>query len=433
MRVTGTVRVPGDKSISHRALMLSALGDGPSRVTRILDSADVRSTAGVLRQLGVDIPTLDPELVIEGVGTRGLLAPRDALDCGNSGTTARLMAGMVAGAGVTARFVGDASLSRRPMRRVARPLEAMGARIQFDGSDGLPMTVRGATLRGIEWASDVASAQVKSSILLAGAVAGVEVTVREPGASRDHTERMLVAHGLGIEWAPGYARLRAGGRLDPCDVDVPADPSSAAFFAGLAALAASGEVVLKDVCVNPTRIGFFHALREMGPVVEFLPRREQSGEPTGDIVVRPGPLRAVTVGADRVPSLIDEVPLLACLAARARGESRITGARELRVKESDRVAAVVGNLRAVGVEAHELPDGMVVVGSDAPLSGRVVTSGDHRLAMAFAVLGAGTGGRISIDDPACVDVSYPAFWRDLDRVSGAAVATPRSGTRAVRG
>jgi 3-phosphoshikimate 1-carboxyvinyltransferase len=295
------------------------------------------------------------------------------------------------------------------------------------------MTVRGAPLRGIEWASEVPSAQVKSSILLAGAVGGVEVTVREPGASRDHTERMLAAHGLAVERAPGYARLHPASRLEPCDVDVPADPSSAAFFAGLAALAAGGEVVLRDVCVNPTRIGFFGALREMGTTVELLEPEERSGEPTADILVRPGHLRAVTIGAEQVPALIDEVPLLACLAARAPGESRITGAAELRVKESDRVAAVVANLRAVGVEAHELPDGMVVVGSDGPLSGRVVTYGDHRLAMAFAVLGAATGGHIAIDDPACVDVSYPAFWRDLERASGASAAARRSESRAARG
>ena len=433
LNVSGEIRAPGDKSISHRALMLSAVSSGRSRITGILDAADVRSTAGVLRQLGVGIPMLGPELTIDGVGTRGLSSPRDPLDCGNSGTTARLMAGVVAGAGVTARFVGDASLSRRPMRRVARPLEAMGAAVEFEGSDGLPMTVRGAPLRGIEWVSDVASAQLKSSILLAGAVAGVEVAVREPGASRDHTERMLAARGASVEFGPGYARLRAAPRLEPCDVDVPADPSSAAFFAALAALAAGGQIVLRDVGVNPTRTGFFGALREMGPVVEVVDERQQSGEPTADIVARPGPLRAITIGADRVPSLIDEIPLVACVASRARGESRITGAAELRVKESDRIAAVIANLRAVGVEAHELPDGMVVVGSDEPLSGRVVTHGDHRLAMAFAVLGAATGGQISVDDPACVDVSYPDFWRDLGRVTGTGGPARRSETRAVRG
>jgi 3-phosphoshikimate 1-carboxyvinyltransferase len=433
LTVAGEVRAPGDKSISHRALMLAAVSTGRSRITGILDAADVRSTASVLRQLGVGIPALSPELVIDGVGTRGLLSPHDSLDCGNSGTTARLMAGVVAGAGVTARFVGDTSLSRRPMRRVARPLQAMGATIEFEGSDGLPMTIRGTRLRSIEWVSEIASAQVKSAVLLAGALAGVEVAVRERGASRDHTERMLAAHGVVVEAARGFARLHPTTRLDACDVDVPADPSSAAFFGGLAALAATGEIVLRDVCVNPTRVGFFHALRRMGPFVELVDARERSGEPVADILVRAEPLRAIAVGADEVPSLIDEIPLLACLAARARGDSRITGAAELRVKESDRVAAVVANLRAVGAEAHELPDGMVVIGSDKPLAGHVITHGDHRLAMAFAVLGAGTGGRISIDDRACVDVSYPDFWRDLERVSGASGALPQTQRRAVRG
>ena len=433
MNVAGEIRVPGDKSISHRALILSAVGAGRSRITGILDAADVRSTAGALRQLGVRVPALGAELVVEGVGRPGLLAPRDPLDCGNSGTTARLLAGVVAGAGVTARFVGDRSLSRRPMRRVARPLEAMGAVIEFEGPDGLPMTVRGGPLHGIDWLNEVASAQVKSAILLAGVLGGVEVTVREPRLSRDHTERMLSARGVGSESRPGYVRMFPATRLEACDVDVPADPSSAAFFGGLAALAASGELVLRDVCVNPTRIGFFDLLREMGASVEFRDARIQSGEPVADILVRAAALNPIEVGAERVPSLIDEIPLLACLAARARGESRITGAAELRVKESDRIAAVVSNLRVVGAEARELPDGIVVAGSDAPLAGRVVTHGDHRLAMAFAVLGASTGGRISIDDPGCVDVSYPDFWRDLDRVSRAGEPERAGAIRGPRG
>jgi 3-phosphoshikimate 1-carboxyvinyltransferase len=420
MIVVGELRVPGDKSISHRALLLAALGAGRSRVRGILDSADVRSTAAALRALGADVPALTPEIVVDGVGVHGLRSPSDALDCGNSGTTARLFAGVVAASPIAARFVGDASLSRRPMRRVARPLEAMGARFEFDATDGLPMTVYGGRLRAIEWTNETSSAQVKSAILLAGVIAGVEVSVAEPRRSRDHTERMLAARGISVEVSGGRVTVRRSGPLAARDAEVPADPSSAAFFGALAALASSGELTLRDVGVNPTRFGFFQVLREMGANVELKAEKEQGGEPVADVVVRPGVLRSITVGGERIPSLIDELPLLACIAARARGQTTITGAHELRVKESDRIAAVVANLRAVGGRAEELPDGMVIEGSDAPLAGRIVTHGDHRLAMAFGVLGALPGNRITVDAPHCVAVSFPTFWRELDRVRAGA-------------
>jgi len=425
MKVSGEVRPPGDKSISHRALLLAALTDGSSRIRGILDSADVRSTAAALRALGVDVPPLEPEMRVRGVGLRGLRAPRVALDCGNSGTTTRLLAGVAAASPLSARFEGDASLSRRPMRRVARPLEAMGARVEFDHADGLPMTVYGGPLRAIRWANETSSAQVKSAILLAAVVAGVEVVVSEPRLSRDHTERMLSARGVTVERSGNVVRARPADRLEPRDTDVPSDPSSAAFFAALAALASSGELTLRGVCVNPTRAGFFDVLAEMGAAIEIVNRRDQGGEPVADVVVRPGPLSGVDVGVDRVPSLIDELPLLACLASRAEGETRITGARELRVKESDRIAAVVANLRAVGAAAEELADGMVIKGTTGALAGSVTTHGDHRLAMAFGVLGSLPGNRIAVDDPACVAVSFPSFWDELERVGG--VARARTG------
>ncbi|MFN2567879.1 MAG: 3-phosphoshikimate 1-carboxyvinyltransferase [Gemmatimonadaceae bacterium] len=418
MRVSGEVRPPGDKSISHRALLFAALADGISRVRGILDSADVRSTAGALRALGVDVPPLARDVVVKGVGLRGLRAPNTVLDCGNSGTSARLLAGVVAASSFAARFEGDASLSRRPMRRVARPLEAMGARFEFERGDGLPMTVHGGQLRGIHWTSETSSAQVKSAILLAGVVAGVEVSVSEPRRSRDHTERMLAARGVAVEGSEGCVRVRRTEHLDARDTDVPSDPSSAAFFAALAALASAGELTLRGVCVNPTRTGFFHVLREMGAIVDIAAPREHGGEPVADVRVRPAALRSVVVGADRVPALIDELPLLACVASRAEGETRITGAGELRVKESDRIAAVVASLRAIGATAEELSDGLVVQGSDRPLAGTVATHGDHRLAMAFAVLGALPGNTITVDDRACVAVSFPNFWQELDRVRG---------------
>jgi 3-phosphoshikimate 1-carboxyvinyltransferase len=300
----------------------------------------------------------------------------------------------------------------------------MGARFEFDAGDGLPMTVRGGPLRGIDWISETSSAQVKSAILLAGVIAGVDVSVAEPRRSRDHTERMLAARGVSVTTSHGRVTARRDGPLAARDTDVPGDPSSAAFFAALAALAASGELRLRDVGVNPTRIGFFEALREIGARVQIDSVREQGGEPVADVVVAPGALHGIEVGAERVPSLIDELPLLACVAARAPGETRITGAHELRVKESDRISAVVANLRAVGARAEELRDGMVIEGSDAPLVGRIATHGDHRLAMAFGVLGALPGNRITVDDPDCVAVSFPTFWHELGRV--------RAGTQSAR-
>jgi len=419
MKVGGTLRVPGDKSISHRSLMLAALGDGRARISRILESADVHSTAFVLRALGARIPELASDIVVDGVGLHGLRAPSTDLDCGNSGTTTRLMAGIVAALPIAARFVGDASLSRRPMRRVAKPLEAMGAHFALPSHGGLPMIVNGGALKDLVWRSEVASAQVKSAILLAGVVGGVRVTLEEPAPTRDHTERMLGARGIDIvrrgtrvDLAPGHTCMES------IDTVVPGDPSSAAFFAGLAALAEEGELTLLDVCVNETRTGFFDTLKQMGTEVEFARDHLSGGEWISPITVRPGALRGVRVGGEIVPSMIDELPLLSCLATRAEGETVITGAAELRVKESDRIAAVVQNLRSIGADATELEDGMRIVGSRKQLRGSVVTHGDHRLAMSFGVLGALPGNDIHIDDRECVAVSYPSFWSDLARVTG---------------
>lgn len=421
LRVGGTVRVPGDKSVSHRALILAALArGGRSRVTGVLDSADVRSTAAALRAMGADVPALAPDITLVGRGT--LAAPAADLDCGNSGTTTRLLAGVVAAHPFEARFVGDASLSRRPMRRVARPLEAMGARVAFDAEDGrLPMRVAGGTLRDVEWTSEAASAQVKSAVLLAGVVAGVEVTVREPHKSRDHTERMLAARGVDVYVHSTAVHLPAAQALAPLDVLVPGDPSSAAFFVGLAALASAGVVVLPDVGLNETRTGAFFALARMGAELTVDDERREGGEDVGTVVAGPGAgLRGTEIEAAEVPSLVDELPLIACVAALAEGDTVVRGAAELRVKESDRIAAVVAGLRAVGADADELPDGFVVHGrGPRPLAGRVVTHSDHRLAMAFGVLGAIPGNRITVDDPDCVAVSYPGFWNDLARAAGA--------------
>ena len=414
------VRVPGDKSISHRALICAALATGRSRIRNILPSADVHSTAGVLRALGVGIPPLGATLRIDGRGLGGLRAPGAELDCGNSGTTARLMSGVLSGHPFSARLIGDESLSRRPMARVAKPLTAMGATFAFDAGEHLPMVVTGGALRPIDWSNAAASAQVKSAILFAALVARVPASVTEPVRSRDHTERMLAALGVELRSCGGEAALTPASELSAFQLDVPADPSSAAFLAALGAAGgvAGGSIQLTDVALNPTRLGFFRVLREMGADVVWETEREECGEPVGSITIGPAALDGVEIEAEQVPAMIDELPLLACLATRARGETVIRGASELRVKESDRIAAVVQNLRAVGADADELPDGLIVRGAPgSSLGGSVRAHGDHRLAMGFGVLGALSGGAIHVDDRDCVNVSYPDFWSDLDRVT----------------
>ncbi len=291
----------------------------------MLLSADVESTAGVLRALGVAVPSLGADITIDARGSRALLAPSADLDCGNSGTTTRLMAGVAAGCAFRSRFVGDASLSRRPMRRVARPLTAMGARVELESGDGLPMVIHGGALRSIAWTSETASAQIKSAIILAGVVGGVEVEVTEPSRSRDHTERMLRALGAHVEIDGTRVRVAPVSELAPLDIRVPADPSSAAFLIAFAVLSRSAPIIVPNVCLNPTRIGFFDVLRAMGAEVHIAEQPEQGGEPTGSVRASRSELHAVTVGADQVPSMIDELPLLACV--RRPGATATTGDR----------------------------------------------------------------------------------------------------------
>ncbi len=415
MRVHGAVRVPGDKSISHRALILAALGTGESVIRGILDSDDVASTARVLRAMGVKIPPLADVVRVSGVGLRGLSAPREALDCGNSGTTARLVAGIVSAHPFSARFAGDASLSRRPMKRIAEPLSYMGARFDFERGDGLPMTVRGVDLRSIDWDTGGSSAQVKSAILLAGVCAGVEVRVTERAPSRDHTERMLRAMGADVENDGNQICLRPVRRLEPAEFEVPADPSSAAMFVALAAMADDGDLVLEDVCLNPTRTGFVAAVARMGGDISRESVKEVGGEEIGSLRVRPGTLHSICIGEAEIPALIDELPLLACLAAGCGVELEVTGAAELRVKESDRITTVVDNLLAIGARAEELPDGFRVRGERKALAGTVDPRGDHRIAMAFGVLGAVRGNRVEVRHRDTVAVSYPGFWDDLKK------------------
>lgn len=417
--VRGTVRVPGDKSVSHRSLIFAALSEGVSNIRGILRSADVDSTASVLAALGVRIETTGDVVSVHGRGLRGLLVPRVQLDCGNSGTTARLMSGVLAAHPFDSTLSGDSSLSRRPMRRVTEPLEQMGAHFTFLGTgDGLPLTIHGGTLGSIGWTSRTASAQVKSAILLAALNAQVGASVTEPHKSRDHTERMLAARGVPFVVDGDSVSIGVARSMPAMDTHVPGDPSSAAFFVALAALVPGRAIDIPGVCVNPTRTGFLDVVQRMGAIVSLDEQSDAGGEPTATIrVAGTATLRAVTVGAEEIPSMIDEVPILACLAARATGETVISGAAELRVKESDRITAMVRNLQAVGVDAEELPDGMLIRGSLGPLAGRIETHGDHRIAMAFGVLGAIAGNSIDIVGPECVAVSYPAFWSDLKRVA----------------
>ena len=429
LEIRGDVTVPGDKSITHRALMLAAAAEGESRLRGLLPGEDCRSTAAVLRALGCDVPEPPAdgsEIVVRGRGLDGWRPPSTPLDCGNSGTTARLMMGLLASRPFSAVLTGDASLRTRPMRRITAPLAEMGARFrELDAPDRLPIEVIGGGLRSIDYASPKASAQIKSAVLLGGWGARVPVSVTEPVLSRDHTERMLASLGVPVRTETSAEGARAV--LDAFDAPVrgfelrvPGDPSSAAFLAALALLADAGELRVRGVCANPTRTGFFAIVRRMMGLVAWERGRAEGGEPVSDLVVRPSRLRGVEVAPREVPGAIDEVPVLAALAARAEGETRITGAGELRVKESDRIAALVHALRAIGGEAEELPDGLVVRGSDRPLRGRVVTHGDHRIAMAFGVLAALPGNEIEIDDRACAAVSFPGFWEMLASLTGRA-------------
>jgi 3-phosphoshikimate 1-carboxyvinyltransferase len=418
------VRVPGDKSLTHRALLLAALASGRSRIRLPLVSADTESTAAVLRVLGCAVPHLEDrdEVIVDGRGLRGLRAHPLPLDCGNSGTTARLLMGVLAAHEFTTTLTGDESLRSRPMRRVTRPLAAMGASFEeLERADRLPIRMHGGGLRDTECDSAQASAQVKSAVLLAGLCGGARVTVREPHLSRDHTERMLARLGVPLDVttdARGVTvRLTPVAALPPLDFSVPGDFSSAAFVLALGCLGSGEPVRVRDVGLNPARTGFLRVLERMGADVCVEDVRDETGEPVGSVTAAPSQLRGTDMGAAEIPALIDEIPVIAVLAACAQGTTVISGAAELRVKETDRIAALVRNLRELDVDVEEHTDGMTIHGSGRPLSGRVSTFGDHRIAMAFGILDAVGGNRVEIDDPDVVNVSYPAFWNMLAHVA----------------
>ena len=410
--------VPGDKSIAHRALILCALANGDSHVTGLPASADVASTMAMMRAFGAVIEADGERARIRGRGVRGLRAPAQPIDCGNSGTTARLGIGLAAAVGGATTFDGDASLRRRPMERVVEPLRVMGARLDYMGAEGrLPLRVTGAGLSAASIRTDVASAQVKSALLIAGVASGVAITIEEPAPTRDHTERMLRAMGLPVE-GDGRGRVSCGvvdAALGPLDLSIPGDISSAAFLLA-AALIAEVPIRVRGVGVNPTRTGFLDILRRMGADVALTSAREQGGEPVADLVVAPSSIKSTRVIGAEVVRTIDELPLVAVLAARARGETVVADAAELRAKESDRIRAVCTNLTALGAHAEERADGFAIRGGDGPLVGRVESFGDHRIAMAFAVLGLAKGARIDVDDLDIARISFPGFAARLAHV-----------------
>jgi 3-phosphoshikimate 1-carboxyvinyltransferase len=414
VKVGGTVQVPGDKSITHRVLLLTSLAQGRSRITGALTSLDARSSARVLRQLGAGVSALRPGGTITVQGKGRYSRPIDTLDCGNSGTTTRLLLGILSAHQFSATLTGDGSLRRRPMRRVTTPLSMMGARFLERNGDGLPLTVEGARLQALSYQMPVSSAQIKSSLLLAGLAGDVPVSVHEPhGRSRDHTERLLRAFGYGVVEDDGWIRFSPGGRLEPFEMHVPGDPSSAAFLVGAALLAEAGELRVEGVGVNPTRTGFLQVLRRMGGQVEIENTTTHFGEPVAELVIRPGPLRATEVAGTEIPGLIDEIPMLAVLASRAEGQTTFHQVGELRVKESDRLGLIAENLRAVGAHAEVMGDDLVVEGGTRTPKGKVRTAADHRLAMAFAVLGTLPKAEVKIDDMACAAVSFPGFPETL--------------------
>ena len=416
--LVGTAAIPGDKSCSHRALILAAMAEGESLITGLNEAEDVMCTAAAIAAFGKDVERLDEgRWRVRGGPWRSPEAP---IDCGNSGTTARLLIGAVAGmGGVSATFTGDASLSARPMKRVVTPLQRMGATIE--GGDTLPLTVYGASLGGIEFSNDPASAQVKSAVLLAGLSGSAPVRVIEPTPSRHHTEIMLGQFGCHLALAGGGIELGVERNLTACDLAIGADSSSAAFPLVAAAIVPGSEVTVEGMLVNPLRTGLYEALEEMGARIGLANERIVSGEIVADVTVGHGRMQGITVAASRIPAMIDEIPALAVAAAMAGGETLIEGLAELRVKESDRLGAIVAGLVACGVTALADGDSLRIFGREKARGGNVMSQADHRIAMAFLTLGVAAEGPVTIDDGDCIATSFPGFVGSMREI-GADIA-----------
>lgn len=410
----GVLQVPGDKSISHRSIMLSAIAKGTSKISGFLAGEDCLSTIRIFSQLGVDIQRKGTNVIVTSPGIASWKNPGVALDAGNSGTTARLLLGILSGSPVTAEITGDRYLCKRPMRRVTDPLSEMGAAFKIDNEGGtLPLTVKGTKLSSISYKMPIASAQVKSAILLAGFSAEGTTTVAEKTTSRDHTERMLQQFGAEIESSGNSVSIRGGQSLHAADVTVPGDISSAAFFMCAAAMISGSSVAFENVGLNPTRTGIIDVLKEMGACLSIKETSSGKGEPFGEVTVKADKLHAIEIGGDLIPRLIDELPVIALLATQAEGTTIIKDAEELRVKETDRIEAVCTELKKLGATIESTEDGMRITGP-TPLKGALLSSyGDHRLGMMAAIASLITEGAVEIEDAGCIDVSYPGFFNHL--------------------
>lgn len=412
----GTMTVPGDKSISHRSIILGSISEGVTEVTGFLEGEDNFSTINAFRLMGVEIDHLGPVKVrINGKGLDGLKEPEDVIDAGNSGTTTRLLTGLLSAQPFFSVITGDASLRKRPMRRVVEPLLKMGASIagRKDGSL-LPIAISGRKLRGMTYRTPVASAQLKSALLLAGIYADGDTVIEEPEKSRDHTERMLRLFGADMDVKGNTVRVRSTKHLIGCKINVPGDISSAAFFMVGAMIIPGSELLIKNVGVNPTRTGIIDILKKMGGSLETLDQREVSGEPVADILVKSSSLKGVDISGEELLPAIDEFPVICIAAAFAKGSTNISGARELRVKESDRIAVMAESLRAIGVQNVEKDDGIVIEGASGPIKdGSIDSFGDHRIAMAMAMAALRSNKGITIYGSDCVDVSFPGFFNEL--------------------
>lgn len=410
--------MPGDKSIWHRALIIGAIANGETEIIGNPAGLDVESTKQCLIDLGASISYSDGKTIVNGNGFNGMRKPENVLDAGNSGTTIRLLSGVLSAQKFETVIDGDTSLRKRPMNRIVTPLSLMGAYISSAPSGGCPLTISGkANLNSISYDMPVASAQVKSAILLAGVCAGVKVTMSEPHRSRDHTEIMLKQCGAIIEKDNNKITLEPCSELAATKFNIPGDFSSASYFIAAALLIKGSDLLIKDVGLNPTRRGFLNVVKKMGAAIEIHNSREESGEIIGDISVKHSKLNAVSIRAETVPSIIDELPLIAVLGAKAEGITKISGAGELRAKESDRISLLVKGLHSIGIEAEEFEDGFSVRGNQSILGGEVDTGGDHRLVMTFAIAGLASKNGINIRDAESSSVSYPSFFSELDKLS----------------